>query len=162
MSDLIWYFPFSVWLASLNMTIFFKSNHFGANVIISFFLWLSNIGGSAGKESACNAGDLGSVPGLGRSPGEGKGYPLQYSSLENSGLQRVGHDWATFPFTLLSKVKSFTRRSQSYSSPTGRNHCLRGRHSFGMKRGPTHIQESLCTLSYSRGPSLAQLVLSVI
>ena len=41
-------------------------------------------GGSAGKESACNAGDLGSIPGLGRSPGEGKGYPLQYSDLENS------------------------------------------------------------------------------
>ena len=35
--------------------------------------------GSAGKESACNAGDLDSIPGLGRSPGEGKGYPLQYS-----------------------------------------------------------------------------------
>ena len=41
-------------------------------------------GGSAGKESACNAGDLGSIPGLGRSPGEAKGYPLQYSGLENS------------------------------------------------------------------------------
>ena len=41
-------------------------------------------GGSAGKESACNAGDLGSIPGLGRSPGEGKDYPLQYSGLENS------------------------------------------------------------------------------
>ena len=40
--------------------------------------------GSAGKESACNVGDLGSVPGLGRSPGEGKGYSLQYSGLENS------------------------------------------------------------------------------
>ena len=40
-------------------------------------------GGLAGKESACNAGDLGSIPGLGRSPGEGKGYPLQYSGLEN-------------------------------------------------------------------------------
>ena len=40
--------------------------------------------GSAGKESACNAGDLGLFPGLGRSPGEGKGYPLQYSGLENS------------------------------------------------------------------------------
>ena len=40
--------------------------------------------GSAGKESACNAGDLGSVPGLGRYPEEGKGYPLQYSGLENS------------------------------------------------------------------------------
>ena len=40
--------------------------------------------GSDGKESACNAGDLGLVPGLGRSPGEGNGYPLQYSGLENS------------------------------------------------------------------------------
>ena len=41
-------------------------------------------GGSAGKESACNTGDLGSISGLGRFPGEGKGYPLQYSGLENS------------------------------------------------------------------------------
>ena len=41
-------------------------------------------GGSAHKESACNVGDLGSIPGLGRSPGERKGYPLQYSGLENS------------------------------------------------------------------------------
>ena len=40
--------------------------------------------GLAGKESACNAGDLGLIPGLGRSPGEEKGYPLQYSGLENS------------------------------------------------------------------------------
>ena len=40
--------------------------------------------GSAGKESAHNEGDLSSIPGLGRSPGEGKGYPLQYPSLENS------------------------------------------------------------------------------
>ena len=39
--------------------------------------------GSAGKESACNVGDLGLIPRLGRSPGEGKGYPLQYSGLEN-------------------------------------------------------------------------------
>ena len=39
---------------------------------------------SAGKESTCNAGDLGSIPGLGRCPGEGKGYPLQYSGLTNS------------------------------------------------------------------------------
>ena len=40
-------------------------------------------GGSAGKESACNTGDLGLIPGLKRSPGEGDGYPLQYSGLEN-------------------------------------------------------------------------------
>ena len=54
---------------------------------------------SAGKESACNAGDLGSIPGLGRSPGKGKGYTFQYSGLENSidcigsihGVQTGGH-----------------------------------------------------------------------
>ena len=40
-------------------------------------------GGSAGKESTCSAGDLGLIPGLGRSPGEGNGNPLQYSGLEN-------------------------------------------------------------------------------
>ena len=44
---------------------------------------LSFPGGSDGKESACNAGDLGSIPGLERSPGEGNGNPLQYSCLEN-------------------------------------------------------------------------------
>ena len=41
-------------------------------------------GGSAGEESTCNAGELGSIPALGRAPGEGNGYPLQYSGLENS------------------------------------------------------------------------------
>ena len=41
-------------------------------------------GGSAGKESACSEGNLGSIPGLGRSPGEGNIYPFQYSGLENS------------------------------------------------------------------------------
>ena len=44
---------------------------------------LGFLGGSAGKEFACSAGDLGLIPGLGRFPGEGKGYPLQYSGLEN-------------------------------------------------------------------------------
>ena len=59
-------------------------------------------GCSTGEESAWNAGALGSIPGLGRSPGEGNGYPLQYSGLENSmdsivhGSQRVRHDLATF------------------------------------------------------------------
>ena len=42
------------------------------------------LGFSDGKESACNAGDMNSIPGLGRSPGEGNGNPLQYSCLENS------------------------------------------------------------------------------
>ena len=63
--------------------------------------------GSAGKESACNAGDLGSIPGLGRSPGEGKGYPLQYSGLENSmdctvhGVTKSGTPLSDFHFTSL-------------------------------------------------------------
>ena len=50
-------------------------------------------GGSAGKESACNVGDLDLIPGLGRFSGEEKGYPFQYSGLENSReSQRVGQD----------------------------------------------------------------------
>ena len=67
-------------------------------------------GGSAGKESNCNAGDLGSIPGLGRSPGEGERYPLQYSGLENSmeyspwGCKEVRHDCATFLFTSQTKA----------------------------------------------------------
>ena len=47
-------------------------------------VFLNFPGGSAGKESSCNAGDLASIPGLGRSLGEGKGYPFQYSGLEKS------------------------------------------------------------------------------
>ena len=60
--------------------------------------------GSAGKESACNAGDLDPIPGLGRSPGEGKGYPLQCSGLENSMdyiVHVVSKSWtrmSNFPF----------------------------------------------------------------
>ena len=62
-------------------------------------------GGSAGKESACNAQDLGSIPGLGRCPGEGKGYPLQYSGLENSmdctvhGISKSQTQMSYFHFT---------------------------------------------------------------
>ena len=47
-------------------------------------VFLGFASGSDSKESTCNAGDLGSIPGLGGSPGEGKGNPLQYSGLENS------------------------------------------------------------------------------
>ena len=50
----------------------------GSILSVSSKLWLSC------KESACNAGDLGLIPGLGRSPGEGTGYPVHYSGLENS------------------------------------------------------------------------------
>ena len=54
------------------------------DLVISMHIYMGFPCGSAGKESTCNAGDLGSITGLGRSPGEGKGYPLQCSGLENS------------------------------------------------------------------------------
>ena len=65
--------------------------------------------GSAGKESACNAEDRGSIPGLGRSPGEGKGYPLRYSGLENSmdcivnGVTKSQTQLSDFHFHFLSQ-----------------------------------------------------------
>ena len=74
-----------------------------------FYNSLVLCGGLAGEESACNAGDLGSIPGLGRSPGEGQGYPLQYSGLENSMYSivcGVGKSWtqqSDFHFTLSSE-----------------------------------------------------------
>jgi len=60
----------------------FEDNFSFIENIILLYLYVPC--GSAGKESTCNVEDLGSIPGLGRSPGEGKGYPLQYSGLENS------------------------------------------------------------------------------
>ena len=56
-------------------------------------MFLDFPGGSAGEESDCNVGDPGSIPGLGRSLGEGKGYPLRYSSLENS-MDYIVHEVA--------------------------------------------------------------------
>ena len=92
-------------------------------------------GDSDVKKPICTVGHLGSIPGLGRSPGEGNGCPLQYFCLENSmdkgtlplqsvGLQRVGHEWATNTLTLRVPLDSSTggpRRlslSLFFSSPT--------------------------------------------
>ena len=67
--------------------------------------------GSAGEESACNAGDLGFIPGLGRSPGEGNSYPLQCSGLENSmdcivhGAAKSWTQLSDFHFTSLPKYE---------------------------------------------------------
>ena len=58
--------------------------HISVMFHVCMYIYMGFPGGSAGKESACNAGDLGLIPGLGRSPAEGKGYPLQYCGLENS------------------------------------------------------------------------------
>ena len=71
-------------------------------------VFLGFLCGSAGKESAWNAGDLGLIPGLGRSPGEGKGYPFQYSGLENPMdciVHSVANNWTQLSdFHFLSHV----------------------------------------------------------
>ena len=90
---------------------YFWSENFGGNFVV-YLLAMGFPGGSVNKESACNAGDLGSIPELGRSSGEGNGNLIQYSFLENSmdrgaqwatvhGSQRVGHDWMIFTSSLL-------------------------------------------------------------
>ena len=98
------------------------SHHFKSNILFNNSIWFSviiNTSDSESKESACHVGDLGLTPGLGRSPGEGNGYPPQYSCLENSmdrgawwatvhGLQRVRHDWLTLPPHLLAFILILT------------------------------------------------------
>ena len=74
---------------------------------------------SVGKEFACNARDLGSIPGLGRSPGEGKGYSLQYSGLENHMdciVHGIANSWtrlSDFHFTSLQVCNSFPFKEQT-------------------------------------------------
>ena len=70
----------------------------------------SSPGGSVGKESACNVGDAGSIPGSGRSPGGGLGNSLQYSCLEN--LMVRGAWWATVPW--VSKSPTWLKRLSNY------------------------------------------------
>ena len=65
-----------------------------------------------GKESACNAGDPSLIPGLGRSPGEGKGYPLQYSGLENS-MDCIVHGVAKSQTQLSNFVKQNKTKQNS-------------------------------------------------
>ena len=84
-------------------------------------LFLGFPGGSAGKESACNVGDLVSILGLGRSPGEGKGYPLPYSGLENSmdyivhGVTKSRTRLSHFHFTFTHILKDFLGSLQTNS-----------------------------------------------
>ena len=88
--------------------------------------WLS------GKEAACNAGDVGSMPGLGRSPGGGQGNPLQYIHLENpwlwyTGSQRVGHswsNWARMHVHISSEMKLFISNPCSTMKLTRLSKCF--------------------------------------
>ena len=83
----------------------FNENHLSTHILYIIYI-ISTIyymGGSDGKESAYNVGDLGSIPGMGRSRGEGDGYPLHYSCLGNP---MEGGDWRA---TVQGVAKSRTR-----------------------------------------------------
>ena len=112
--DPAWLQPFSIsfmtkgapYCILFNSTVFIDAMTWFAFINKTQLLTLCTVlstDGSDGKESSCNAGDPGSIPGLRRSPGEGNGYPLKYCCLENSmdgrawrdivhGITRVGHD----------------------------------------------------------------------
>ena len=98
---------------------------------LKIVFYMSLYCGSAGKESTCNAEDLGSIPGLGRSPEAGKGYPLQYSGLENSmncivhGIAKSRTQLSDFHFT------SYKRRSEECK--VSLENCLFRRHSENSK-----------------------------
>ena len=89
---------------------------FGEQFAVTVIWGGGSPGGSDSKESACNAGGMGLTPGSGRSPGEGNGYPLQYSCLENPmdrgtwgtqsmESQRVRQDWRTNTFTFFHHLR---------------------------------------------------------
>ena len=84
------YISMSIYIYKHNIPIYF-SQFSGMNIYYSYTELPGFPGSSAGKESACNEGDLGSIPGLGIFPGEGNGYPLEYSGLENSMASPWGH-----------------------------------------------------------------------
>ena len=95
------------------------------NVIMAlFYQFLGFPGGGDGKESACSAGGLGSIPGLGRSPGEGNSNPLQYSCLENpmdggawqATVHGVAKSWtqlSNFTTTITKNIQGQNRRKKS-------------------------------------------------
>ena len=94
---------------------------------------MASPGGSGGKESTCNAGDLDSIPGSGRSLAEGNGNPLQYSCLWNpmdrgysSWNRRVGHNWVTDTFTLLFLIKLLENLSQDRRAKWASKWCTMG------------------------------------
>ena len=131
-------------------------------------------GGSAGKESACNAGDLGSIPGLGRSPGEGKGYPLQYSGLENSmdcivhGVAKSRTRLSDFHFHTRHMQRSGLQNRGKHLSVTSLIRKCGCRHSHILPEvsdssspgGLTPLQDST-SLSLNSAPLLRELQLEV-
>ena len=117
--------------------------------------------GSAGKESACNVGKLGSIPWLGRSPGEGKDYPFQYSGLENSMdciVHGVANSWIRLSDFHFLDVTINLWDYSAFFSEKGSTICLwlwnlyppiynqiEGHDTEFLKHVPVRKEESMCT-----------------
>ena len=139
-------------------------------------------GGSAGKESACNAGDPGLIPGSGRSPGEGNSYSLQCSCLGNP-MDReawwavvhgiaVRHNWATDTHNCSEKWKSLSRvwlfatlwtiQSMEFSRPeywSGSLSLLQGIFpTQGLNPGLSHCRQILYQLSHKGRPRILEWI----
>ena len=84
-------------------------------------MFLGFLGGSDGKGSACNVGDLGLIPGLGRTPGEGHGNPLQYSCLENPHGQRSLEGFSPWGRKELNTTEQLTYRHTHVESKKGKD-----------------------------------------
>ena len=126
--------------------------------------------GSAGKESACSAGDLDLIPGLGRSPGEGKGYPLQYSGLENSMVSRELDmtEWLSLSLSmpninrlreknncmiiLIDAEKHLTQCSTHFWFQNSQKTKSRGEHSLlGKDHLKNYTANTICKLNWNPG-----------
>ena len=144
----------SYWIVTRYCVQCFNELLFYGNIINPILQRLKGFpGGTDGKESACNTGDLGSIPELGRSPGEGNGNPLQYSCLENSmdresgglqsmGLQRVRHDWVTNTHTHRRKLLSLRRNKSLIKRHTTNSSQGRDSNSCCLFPKPVYLQIS--------------------
>ena len=106
-------------------------------------------GGSNDKESSCNAGDLGSIPGLGRSPGEGEGYPLQYSGLESSkGRKELDKtERLSLPSNTNNPTYNFLKTYKGLSSVEVVNKCkFLSRPPDSLASGNISVVNSMCVL----------------
>ena len=100
-------------------------------------VFMGFLGGSDGKESICNVGDLGSIPGLGRSPGGGHGNPLQYSCLENLHRQRSpwGHREPDMTEQLSTAQHTGKRHLKTEVSTGYQTHLIHTRLNHNQKQG---------------------------
>ena len=156
-----WELSSSRWQFPKIQTFAYKFKFYHGQLIVSLFPELTEFlhsflimgfsGGSASKEPACNEGDLGLIPGLGRSPGGGKGYPFQYSDLDDS-MDRIVHGVAKSPMRLTDFHFHFTFEKacvkySGFTNPTFLSLLLSSKNNVPEKSGQFGLQlTQLCSV----------------